>query len=87
VPFLLLGRLAIDKPYQGQGYGGSLIFHAFKTTMETAEKVGIQGIIVDAKDENAARFYQKFGFMPLSTTKNRLVLPFTAIKSLIQNEL
>ncbi|SJM89862.1 Acetyltransferase [Crenothrix polyspora] len=86
VPFLLLGRLAIDKPYQGQGYGGNLIFHTFKTTIETAEKVGIQGIIVDAKDENAARFYQKFGFIPLSMTKNRLVLPFVAIKSLIKNE-
>jgi len=81
-PFLLLGRLAVDIHYQGQGYGDALIFHAFRTTAETAEKVGILGIIVEAKDENAAGFYEKFGFRPLSAAKNRLVLPFSAIKSL-----
>jgi hypothetical protein len=40
-------------------------------------------MIVDAKDEPAARFYEKFGFRPLSTSKNRLVLPFSAIKALL----
>lgn len=78
-PFLLLGRLAVDKRHQRQGYGDSLIFHAFKTTAETAEKVGILGIIVDAKDEAIAVFYEKFGFNRLARTKNRLVLPFSVL--------
>lgn len=82
-PFLLLGRLAVDLRYRGQGYGDALIFHAFKTTAETAEKVGILGIVVDAKDDKAAGFYEKFGFQPLSVSKNRLVLPFSAMKSLL----
>jgi predicted N-acetyltransferase YhbS len=83
VPFLLLGRLAVDKQHQRQGYGDALIFHAFKTTAEIAEKVGIQGIIVDAKDEKATCFYEKFGFKRLAATKSRLVLPFSAIKTLL----
>lgn len=83
VPFLLLGRLAVDKKYQGQGYGDALIFHAFKTTMEAAKMVGVQGIIVDAKDEKAASFYEGFGFKQLRATKNRLVLPITAMADLI----
>ncbi len=82
VPFLLLGRLAVDKKFQGQGFGDALIFHAFKTTMETAKKVGIQGVIVDAKDEKAASYYKGFGFKRLRGTKNRLVLPITAIAKL-----
>jgi GNAT superfamily N-acetyltransferase len=82
-PFLLLGRLAVDKQYQGQGYGDVLIFHAFKTTVETAEKVGVLGIIVDAKDERAAGYYQRFGFQPLTGTANRLVLPFSVLKGLV----
>lgn len=77
-PFLLLGRLAVDLRFQKQGYGDALIFHAFKITTEAAEKIGTLGMIVDAKDESAARFYEKFGFRPLSTSKNRLVLPFSA---------
>jgi GNAT superfamily N-acetyltransferase len=82
-PFLLLGRLAVDKRYQGQGYGDTLIFHAFSITKDAAEKIGTLGIIVDAKDETAACFYEKFGFKALSTSKNRLMLPFSAMNSLL----
>jgi ribosomal protein S18 acetylase RimI-like enzyme len=82
-PFLLLGRLAVDKRYQGHGYGDALIFHAFKITTEAAEKIGTLGMIVDAKDDKAAGFYEKFGFQPLSACKNRLVLSFSAMKSLL----
>ncbi len=79
----MLGRLAVDKNFQQQGYGDALIFHAFKTTMEAAEKIGISGMVVDAKDENAANFYEKFGFKRLSASPNRLVLPLTALAALI----
>jgi ribosomal protein S18 acetylase RimI-like enzyme len=84
LPFLLLGRLAVDQAFQGQGLGDALIIHAFKTTVEAAEKIGIFGMIVDAKDERAAGFYERFGFKRLSASKNRLVLPFSAIKKLVQ---
>lgn len=82
-PFLLLGRLAVDKRFQGQGYGDVLIFHAFKTTAETAERVGVLGMVVDAKDESIAVFYQRFGFKRLARAKNRLVLPFSVLKTLL----
>jgi ribosomal protein S18 acetylase RimI-like enzyme len=82
-PFLLLGRLAVDLRFQKQGYGDALIFHAFKITTEAAEKIGTLGMVVDAKDEQAARFYEKFGFRPLSTSNNRLILSFSAIKTLL----
>ncbi len=83
LPFLLLGRLAVDRQYQGFGYGDTLIFHAFTTTMDVAQKVGIMGILVDAKNEKAASFYEGFGFKRLSSTKNRLVLPISALSKLI----
>ena len=82
-PFLLLGRLAVDKRYQGRGFGDALIFHAFSITNEAAEKIDTLGIIVDAKIEKAAGFYEKFGFKPLSASKNRLVLPFSMITKLL----
>jgi len=80
VPFLLLGRLAVDKSCQGNGFGDMLLVHAFKNTKQAAEKIGILGIIVDAKDDRAFSFYQGFGFKPLNITKNRLVLPITAME-------
>jgi ribosomal protein S18 acetylase RimI-like enzyme len=78
-----LNILAVDRHYQGQGYGDALIFHAFKITAEAAEKIGTLGMIVDAKDEKAAGFYEKFGFKALSASKNRLVLSYAAMKSLL----
>jgi len=83
IPFLLLGRLAVDKDYQGQGYGDALIFHAFKTTLSAAEKIGILGMIVDAKDEKAASYYEGFGFKPIVGTENRLMLPLSAMEALM----
>jgi GNAT superfamily N-acetyltransferase len=80
IPFLLLGRLAVDKNHQGKGYGDALIAHAFKITEDAAEKVGILGIIVDAKDENTISFYEGFGFKRLSRSNQRLVLPISAMR-------
>ena len=86
IPFLLLGRLAVDKKYQGQGFGDTLIFHAFKTTQEAAERVGILGIIVDAKDESAASFCVGFGFVRLQGNSARLILNIFALSALIVNK-
>jgi GNAT superfamily N-acetyltransferase len=83
LPFLLLGRLAVARTWQGQGYGDALIVHAFQTTRTTAKAIGILGMIVDAKDENAVRFYEGFGFRRLGGGANRLVLPITAIDGLL----
>ena len=83
IPFLLLGRLDVDKCYQKQGYGDALIVDAFCRTHQLAEQVGIFGIIVDAKDERAASFYEGFGFKRLSSNSQRLVLPLSAMNRLL----
>ncbi len=79
IPFLLLGRLAVDRRHQGKGYGEAMVFHACKTTVATAEQIGIFGMVVDAKDKKAVGFYEGLGFRALSRTKSRLVLPVTVI--------
>nr|WP_255618189.1 GNAT family N-acetyltransferase [Aurantimonas sp. VKM B-3413] len=83
IPFLLLGRLAVDRRFQGQGYGDALIVHAFHTTRTAAAQIGILGMIVEAKDEKAAAFYEGFGFRRLTNTRHRLVLPITAMDTVL----
>ena len=83
LPFLLLGWLAVDLVHQGHGFGDVLIVDAFRRTRLVAQQVGIMGMIVDAKDDRAAGFYEKFGFRRLSGTTGRLALPLNAMDSLI----
>ena len=59
---IVMGRLAVDLSCQGQGVGPALLLHALEVTREIAKQVGIRALLVHAKDETAAQFYQHFGF-------------------------
>lgn len=80
VSAVLLARLAVDLRYRGQRLGEYLLMHAFDTILATAENIAMQCVVVDALDDNAARFYRKYGFAPFTDTPLRLVLPVATIK-------
>ncbi len=82
VPVALIGRLAIDKKHQGSGIGGILLVDAIKRIAKTAEYLGINSIIVDAKNQKAARFYQHYGFIKLQEKHNRLFMPIQTAMTL-----
>jgi GNAT superfamily N-acetyltransferase len=73
IPVALLGRLAIDKKYQGQGLGDFLLIDALKRSLELSKQIGIMAVVVDAINESAYHFYQQYGFKRL--TYQRLFLP------------
>jgi GNAT superfamily N-acetyltransferase len=79
VPCTLLGRLAVDERYQGKGYGRDLLFYALKKSAEINEHIASFAVIVDAKDENAKRFYQKYGFIEFVKLPMRLFIPMKAV--------
>lgn len=64
-PSVTLGRLAIDKSLQGQGYGVTLVTHAMKIVWQASKAVGIYGLFVEALNDKARRFYAALGFIPL----------------------
>jgi GNAT superfamily N-acetyltransferase len=77
----LIGRLAITRSHQGQGLGAVLLIRALRKAHETADVVGSSMVVVDALDENAARFYAAHGFIRLPESM-RLVLPMQTIAKL-----
>ena len=81
IPAVRLGRLAVNKEQQGRGPGKDLVLLAMKKTAEGAAIVGLAGLFVDAKDENVAGFYGRFGFIPLPDRPLTLFLP---IQTLLQ---
>ncbi|MEM8642967.1 MAG: GNAT family N-acetyltransferase [Cyanobacteria bacterium P01_G01_bin.54] len=63
IPVLVIGRLAVDQRWQGQGLGRALLRDAILRTLQAAEIVGIRAILVHAISENAKQFYEQFGFV------------------------
>lgn len=62
VPVMVLGRLAVDRAYQGRGLGRGLLRDAVLRTLQAAEFAGIRAILVHAMSEDARRFYERYGF-------------------------
>ncbi len=64
LPCLLLGQLATDAEWRGQGIGTGLLKHALQRCVEGATLIGGRALIVNAVDEEAAKFWQRRGFLP-----------------------
>lgn len=79
VPVARLSRLAVDKAYQGQRLGEALLMNALVRCAKIADEIGTVGIIVDAKNEQAKRFYQKYGFTPYTAKPLTLVIPMQTV--------
>jgi GNAT superfamily N-acetyltransferase len=62
IPVMLLGRLAIDRGWQGRGLGQELLRDAILRTIQVSEMAGVRAIAVNAISENARRFYEKYDF-------------------------
>jgi GNAT superfamily N-acetyltransferase len=84
VPVILLARLAVDQSVQGQGWGEGLLIDALQRGLGLADKLGIHAIEVDAIDQQAKAFYEKYGLVPLLDNEFHLFLPTAAIQSAIQ---
>jgi GNAT superfamily N-acetyltransferase len=63
VPAIILGRLAIDKSYQGKGFGMALLKDAVLRAKQAEQIGGLRVIVVHAKDAAAQAFYSKYGFI------------------------
>lgn len=74
IPTILLGRLAVGKIYQSRGSGKILLIHALLRSMEISKQIGVYAVEVDALNEDARRFYLKYGFTPLHDDIRHLYL-------------
>jgi GNAT superfamily N-acetyltransferase len=79
VPGVRLGRLAVAKERQRQGIGTTLLIGAMMKFMEIFNTAGGIGLFVDAKDHEAKRYYEQFGFVPLASNELELFLPVKSI--------
>jgi len=84
VPAFLIGRLAVDAAYRGAGLGKRLLLDALRRCWEQNAQVAAALVVVDARDEQAARFYGHFGFQRLPDHPDRLFLPMRTVSALFR---
>jgi ribosomal protein S18 acetylase RimI-like enzyme len=85
VPGVRLGRLAVSKDYQRQGLGKTLLIAAMRNFMDIFETAGGIGLCVDAKDLDAKRYYEQFGFVSLPSNELEMFLPVKTIQEALAN--
>ena len=74
LPAALIGRLARDMRYRGQGVGEILLADAIRRVLGAGSQIAIYAVVADAKDEDAVAFYESFGFRPQGSRPRRLFL-------------
>lgn len=82
VPATLLGRLAVNRRQQGKGYGRFLLADALYRIVRS--EIASFAVIVEAKDDNARRFYERESFLSLPDQPMKLFRPVADIEKLFK---
>ncbi|MBB2690598.1 UNVERIFIED_ORG: GNAT superfamily N-acetyltransferase [Rhizobium esperanzae] len=85
VPMAVLGRLAIDRDWQGKGIGAALLQDAVLRTGQAAHIMGIRGLLVHAISDGVKAFYEHYGFTATPTNPMTLVLSLKPREDLKQS--
>ena len=74
IPLGIIARLAIDKNFQGEGFGKALLKHAMSRYSQASTIAGLRSVMVTAKDEKAKNFYERYNFTSSSPDESDLFL-------------
>lgn len=74
IPVLILARLAVSVQEQGRGIGTGLLQETIVRTLQLAEIAGVRALLTHPIDEQAARFYRRFGFEASPIREQQLLL-------------
>ena len=78
----VLGRLAIDRAQQGRGLGETLLLDAIRRVVRASTTIAVYAVVVDAKNERAQAFYERYGFRAFAGEPRRLFLPLETFEKL-----
>lgn len=83
VPAVRIARLAVSMTAQGKGLGERLLVDALKRILAVSAEVGVHVVLVDAKNDKAKVFYQRYGFGELYDESATLFMPLETVRVLL----
>jgi GNAT superfamily N-acetyltransferase len=81
IPVAILARLAVDASRHDHGIGAALLNDALARVVRAAEQVAVRAVVVHAVDDNAAAFYERFGFRALSSMPRTLMISLVGLRA------
>jgi predicted GNAT family N-acyltransferase len=82
LPATLIGRVARHIDLKGQAFGEVLLMDALRKALEATRTVASVVVVVEAKDENAVKFYKRYGFLAMPDHPDRLFIPMATVRQL-----
>jgi GNAT superfamily N-acetyltransferase len=82
IPAVILGRLAIDRAWQGKGLGRALLADAVRRSLRASSEVSARLVIVHAISPAAEAFYLHHGFTRLPVETPALALDLVKLQKL-----
>ena len=80
IPVSMIGRLAVDKAHAGRGLGADILADALRRIATATQTIGIAAVLVQAKDDNAKRFYLACAeFIEFPAESRTLFLPIETV--------
>jgi len=79
IPAAKLAKLAVSLEQQRKGYGETLLMDAIQKTLNVSNAMGIAGLFVDAKHQQAKAYYHQFGFIALPEQLDNMFMPLSTI--------
>lgn len=83
VPVVILARLAVSLKDQGKGIGVGMLQDAIRRTIAVADQAGVRALLTHPIDEDAARFYRRFGFESSPIREQQLLLLLKDARNLL----
>lgn len=80
LPAVRVGRLAVDQRFQKRGLGAALLADAAWRTLQAPPAVF--ALLVDAKNDRAVAFYERYGFRALASQPRTLFLPLATAQKI-----
>jgi GNAT superfamily N-acetyltransferase len=85
IPVAILGRLAVDQAWHGQGIGRALFRDSALRVMQAAEAIGIRGVLVHAISDEAKAFYLALGLSQSPLEPMTLMVTLADLRATLQN--
>ena len=80
VPVSVIGRLAVSRAYAGRGLGADILADALRRIAVASQSIGMGAVLVQAKDDNARRFYLACAeFIEYPADSRTLFLPIETV--------